>query len=93
MFSLCNNDDLAPFKAPLRDENDGWTIYHNTDVGPSFGWVDLVIANNAESNTGSYTDFGLTYQPPPGYTWGKTNTSSLLVGSYKSFRQKLKYYI
>ena len=82
MYSLRNNDDLAPFKAPLRDENDVAAIYHKSDVGPAFGGGrDLHIAHNAGSTTGSYTRFGHTYQPPPGYTPDKTNTRLLLPGS------------
>jgi hypothetical protein len=83
IFSLRNNDDLAPFKAPLRDENDARAIYRGSGYGPVFGGGnDLVIANNAGSTTYSNTRFGYSYQPPPGYNLGQTNTSSLLLGSY-----------
>ena len=83
MFSLRNNDDLAPFKAPLRDENDVWAIFRYSGYGPTFGdGFDLYIANNAGSNTDSYTGFGYSYQPPPGYNRDESNTSSLLPGSF-----------
>jgi hypothetical protein len=82
LFSLRNNDDLAPFKAPLRDENDVKAIDRYSGYGPIFGGgFDLYIADNAGSNTNSYTYFGYTYQPPPAYNPGKTSTSSLLPGS------------
>jgi hypothetical protein len=83
LFSLRNNDDLAPFKAPLRDEHDWRAIYRYSGYGPIFGlgW-DLLIAGNAGSTTGSYTDFGYSYQPPPGYNLGESNTASLLPGSF-----------
>jgi hypothetical protein len=82
IFSLRNNDH-SPFKAPLKDENDGMAIYRQNDSGPTFGWnYDLKIADRAGSNTNSYTNFGHTYQPPSGYTSGQTNTQSLLGGSY-----------
>ena len=82
MYSLRNNDDLAPFKAPLRDENDVNAIYRNSGYGPRFGWGrDLLIADNAVSTGLSYTRFGDSYQPPPGYTYSETNTNSLLAGS------------
>ena len=81
MFSLRNNDDLPPFKAPLKDENDGMAIYRQNGIGPTFGGGhDFYIADHAVSN--SYTNFGDTYQPPSGYTFGQTNTASLLAGSY-----------
>ena len=85
LFSLRNNDDLAPFKAPLRDENDMFGIYRDSGYGPTFGYGfghDLYIADHAGSNTGSYTNFGYTYQPPPGYTRSETKTRSLLPGSF-----------
>ena len=83
LFSLRNNDDLAPFKAPLRDVNDWAAIVRSSRHGPRFGGgFDLYIADNAGSNTLSNTRFGYTYQLPPGYTYDKTNTSSLLAGSF-----------
>ena len=71
MFSLRNNDDLAPFKAPLINENDSMAMYPHYAFGPTFGgsW-DLHIEDNAGSNTYSSTSFGLAYQPPPGYIRG-----------------------
>ena len=81
MFSLRNNDDLAPFKAPLINETALWAIYRNIYRAPAFGGGhDLYIANNAGLNTDSFTHFGYSYQAPPGYTWGENNTSSLLAG-------------
>jgi hypothetical protein len=83
LFSLRNNDDLAPFKAPLRDENDVRAIFRYSGVGPTFGGgFDLRIANNAGSITRSYTAFGGSYQLPPGYRFLETDTSSLLPGSF-----------
>ena len=83
LFSLRNNDDLDPFKAALKNENDGNAIYRRDSYGPRFGaGHDLYIDNNAGSTTSSYTDLGRTYQPPPGYTYGQPNTRSLLAGSY-----------
>jgi hypothetical protein len=84
MYSLRNNDDLAPFKAPLRDENDVTAIWRYNYHGPTFGaGHDLYIYDNAGSNTDSYTYFGSTYQLPPGYNLGESNTLSLLPGSYR----------
>jgi hypothetical protein len=92
MYSLRNNDDLAPFKAPLRYENDVRAIYRG--VGPTFGGgADLLIADNAGSPTRSYTNFGRSYQPPPGYTYWKTNTRSLLPGSFYFSPSQIEYYI
>jgi hypothetical protein len=84
LFSLRNNDDLAPFKAPLRDEYDAKAIYRSSYYGPIFGrGSDLHIADNAGSNTHSDTRFGYSYQLPPGYTYRESNTESLLPGSFE----------
>ena len=81
LFSLRNNDDLPPFKAPLKDENDGYAIWRHRGYGPLFGaGHDLYIVSNAKSST--YSRLGRTYQAPPGYTHGQANTNSLLAGSY-----------
>ena len=83
LFSLRNKDNLPPFKAPLKNQNDVRAIYCNSGYGPTFGvGHDLHIANDASSNTNSGTHFGSTYQAPSGYTEGQTNTKSLLAGSY-----------
>ena len=69
IFSLRNNDNHSPFKAPLKDENDGKAIYRQNGFGPTFGWYyDLHIADNAGSIAYSYAHFGHTYQPPSGPT-------------------------
>ena len=83
MYSLRNDDSLAQFKSSLKYESNSWAIRRHRNSGPKFGWdCDLHIVNNAGSNTNSHTDFGYTYNLPPGYTYGQTNTRSLLGGSY-----------
>ena len=79
LFSLRNNDDLGPFKAPLKYEYSEYATCPRNSYGPCFG--DLRIRDNAGSYTYSYTDLGYSYQPPPGYTHGQPNTRSLLAGS------------
>ena len=84
MYSLRNNDGLAPFKSTLKDESDQRAIRRNSGYGPRFGWAaDLYIASDAGSNINSLTNFGHTYNLPHGYTSGETNTKSLLGGSFK----------
>ena len=83
IFSLRNNDDLPPFKAPLKDENDGRAIGRYNHHGPIFGDNhDLDIINEAGSSMDSSANFGFTYKPPSGYTYGHANTSALLAGSH-----------
>ena len=81
LFSLKNKDNLKPFQAPLYPSSHN-AFYHYFDYGPIFGGGhDLLISKNANSNTGSYTSFGGTYQPPPGYTPSAANTDALLAGT------------
>jgi hypothetical protein len=83
MFSLLNNDDLEPFKAPLKNQNDGRAIRRKSGKGPIFGsGHDLEIGGNAGSNSDSFASFGASYQSPSGYTYGQDNAKSLLAGSF-----------
>jgi hypothetical protein len=84
LFSLRNNDDLDPFKAPLQQEDDDTAIHRHDNYGPCFG-DDLCIGNNALTTGSSWTDFGYTYQPPTGYTHGLPKTTNLLTGSKYKF--------
>ena len=85
MFSLRNNDNLEPFYAPLRDQNDWIAIRIERFKGPIFGrGHDLEIGNYAgSSNAASFSNFGASYQCPPGYTFKQSNTQSLLAGSFR----------
>ena len=83
LFSLRNNDNLAPFKAPLKNNAHRNDIYRKGGYGPTFGsGHDLHIANDARSNANSYANIGHTYEAPSGYTHCQANTRSLLAGSY-----------
>ena len=56
-----------------------YVVYCKPSYGPSFGeGHDLHISNNANGNQESYTNFGHSYQPPP----GTAQANSLLAGSY-----------
>ena len=83
LFSLRNNDNLPPFKSPLKNENDASEIYPCIfGHGPLFGrGYDLYIGNNARSIIVSKANIGVTYEAPPGYTQNKQKTQSLLAGS------------
>ena len=82
LFSLKNKHNLKPFKAAVF-QNSHMALYHYPMYGPIIGrGHDLLISNDANSNTNSYTNLGSTYQPPPGYTPGVANTKALLAGTY-----------
>jgi hypothetical protein len=78
-----NKDNLAPFKSPVYRYK-GYALYTHAGYGPTFGYGnDIYISNNANANTGSYTNFGYTYRPPRGYSSGSTKGRNLLAGTYK----------
>ena len=55
-------------------------IYRSPNYGPTFGGGhDIVVKDNANSNTNSYTFFAYSYQSPSGIKDGKT----ILAGTYK----------
>ena len=79
LFSLRNNDNLQPFKLPLKDENNVQAIFPRRDFGPTFGGgsmtFQLLISNNARSYSHSFALIGDVYQPPDVYR------QTLLAGS------------
>jgi hypothetical protein len=83
LFSLGNNDDLPPFKAPLKDENSSSAIFQLPGDGPIFGQGNDLMISITGSTRKSFTYFGVTYQAPPGYAIGEAKTQSLLAGSYE----------
>ena len=82
MISLRNKDKLPAFKAVVYKNSES-AIFARQDYGPAFGGgSDLVIKNNAHLSSSAYTNFGFTYKPPAGYTYGTTESKTLLAGSY-----------
>jgi hypothetical protein len=77
-----NKDNLPPFKSPVKTH--GYALYTIPTYGPTFGGGhDIYITNNANANTGSYTNLGHSYQTPSGYSSGSTKATNLLAGTYK----------
>ena len=55
----------------------------SSNSGAAFGdGCDLYISHNANENKFSYSKLGYTYQPPPGYFKGNSQTDALLAGSF-----------
>ena len=69
IFSLNNNEGLAPFD---------WAIYRNSQFGPYFG-IDVIIRDNADSNSLSEAVLGYFYSVPP--TVQKRHT--VLAGTWR----------
>ncbi|XP_020631179.1 uncharacterized protein LOC110068150 [Orbicella faveolata] len=76
IFSLRNKEGLGPFKSMVT--NPSKAIRKYSGYGPSFGsQYSIYIANNANSNTHSYTNFGYSYSVPSGVQ----NKYTILAGT------------
>lgn len=76
IISLKNKEGRGPFKSVVW--RPGVAIYKLNDFGPTFGQGhDIKIANNANTNTQSHSDFGNSYTVPSGVS----NRRSILAGT------------
>ncbi|XP_073249640.1 uncharacterized protein [Porites lutea] len=67
IFSLLDKEGFAPFKSMVT--NTSFAIYRGSSYGPTFGReYDIYIADNANQNTNSYTNFGSSYSLPNNVT-------------------------
>ena len=64
IFSLNNNEGLAPFVSKVRETSTQWAIYRHSYYGPRFSW-DVFIVDNADSNDNSRARLGSNYFVPP----------------------------
>ncbi len=57
-------------------------LYGHSGYGPTFGGGhDIFICNQSNTNIGSYSQFGNSYNLPDGYTKGE-NANNFLAGNY-----------
>jgi hypothetical protein len=64
----------------------------NSGYGPIFaGGHDLCIFNNPQVNQ-SYSNFGKTYQLPPGYVYGSEPANNLLAGQYQFLTTEIEVF-
>ena len=66
LFTLTNMHGIQPTKFTLKDENDGYAVYHDTGYGAEFGNYDIDIYSNCNTNTSSYADFPKRYNDTTG---------------------------
>ena len=64
IFSLNNNEGLAPFVSKVKKEETRYAIYRWSYYGPRFG-LDVYITHNADSNDNSRARLGIDYSVPP----------------------------
>ena len=81
IFSLRNKEGLGPFKSMVKSQSSA--IYRGSNYGPTFGggW-DIFIANNANSNTKSYTNFGHSNSYYYSVPSGVQDRQTILAGTY-----------
>ena len=78
LFSLVNKPGWQPLKLN-QTGIDSTSISSCSDSGPMFG-ADMYISRGGSS--GSFTNLGYDYSPPPGYSENSEFTKSFLAGSY-----------
>jgi hypothetical protein len=80
IFSLRNKENIPPFKAPLKHQNDLQALKAYPNGGPMFGkGYDIRIRDNAASQADSYTYFDNSYKPSSGVS----DPNTILSGTYK----------
>jgi len=58
-------------------------IYAANGYGPTFGGGhDFYVVSNANANSQSYSNFGHTYAPQVGGTYGQASANTYLAGAY-----------
>ena len=81
IFSLYNTNGYAPENLTQYDDNRHEAMYHCSTTGPSFGWCDIYISNDASNNNDSRTHCGHTYTAPPGHR--RHSSCPFYAGSYR----------
>jgi hypothetical protein len=77
---LRNKENIPPFKAPLKHQNDLQALKAYPNGGPMFGkGYDIRIRDNAASQADSYTYFDNSYKPSSGVS----DPNTILSGTYK----------
>ena len=76
IFSISNKEELDPFVSEVRSP-DG-AIYRASWSGPMFGF-DIIIADNASSNSDSYARLGGPYPAPAAVQ----DPDTILAGTYR----------
>ena len=93
LFSLRNKDNLAPFIANIKQGMEGCAIVSNSGYGPIFGsGHELCIYNNPQANQSSFSNFGDTYQLPPGYVSGSEQAKNLLAGQFNFLTTEIEVF-
>lgn len=63
-------------------QNKETAVFHYSEIMVFFGNGDLVVTSNSDQSPTSYSNLGMTYQPPEGLMIGDQKTKSYLAGSF-----------
>lgn len=81
LFSLINKENKA-IKMPILLGKESLAIYGTSVSGARFGGgSDLLIADNANANTNSFTNLGHSFKHP-NWTHGSNEAKCFLAGTY-----------
>ncbi len=83
LFSLRNKDNLAPFIANIKQGKENKALRTASGYGPWFGSNDILVFGNSNCSNNSFSNFGQSYQLPPGYVQDTDEAKSLLAGVNK----------
>jgi hypothetical protein len=84
LFSL--RRDGVSFKDKFTVKQAQYALIGNTGYGPIFGGAgDIYICNQSNTNIGSYSNFGVSYNLPDGYTYNR-NAKNFLAGNYDQWK-------
>ena len=86
LFSLRKKEGLGPFKSNVTTPSQA--IYKFSSYGAYFGNGDIYIADNANSNNNSFTDFGNSYSVPSGVQ----DKYTILAGTYHFSPDEVKVF-
>jgi hypothetical protein len=84
------NGDKKPLKIKVDPNEQAFAIRCDSRCGPSFGW-DLIIANNANTTTNSYSNLGFPYKHPQ-YAEGTNEAKTFLAGSQSFQLDEIEVY-
>lgn len=85
IFSLLNKDHM-PIKIKVREGSEEYAIVGNERFGPMFGGdIDLVIYDNSNMNSASFSDLGSVYPNPFLNSKTSSKEKGFLAGS-RNFR-------
>ena len=86
IFTLRRNGFSEASKFMVKNANIGNATYGHTDYGPTFGGGhDLYLCNQSNINTGSYSNFGHSYELPDGFVYATEDAKNFIAGNYNQW--------